>query len=151
MELQEKLSTLRKQHKITQLDLAEKLKVSRQAISKWEQGTALPSTENLIRLAELYGVSVEVLTNPKVPLDGAAQQKPVDTQNAPSAEAKPDTGRIKRLVAAALAAGAVLGGLLVGMVAFSGGAKVPEETTPIKDLDREVIDITEFEEFWLDK
>lgn len=151
MEPEKKLSTLRKQHKITQMELADKLGVSRQAVSRWEQGTALPSMENLLHLAELYGVSVEVLTNPKLPLDGAAQQKPVDTQNAPSAEAKPDTGRIKRLVAAALAAGAVLGGLLVGMVAFSGGAKVPEETTPIKDLDREVIDITEFEEFWLDK
>ena len=151
MEPEKKLSTLRKQHKITQMELADKLGVSRQAVSRWEQGTALPSMENLLHLAELYGVSVEVLTNPKLPLDGAAQQKPVDTQNAPSAEAKPDTGRIKRLVAAALAAGVVLGGLLVGMVAFSGGAKVPEETTPIKDLDREVIDITEFEEFWLDK
>ena len=151
MEPEKKLSTLRKQHKITQMELADKLGVSRQAVSRWEQGTALPSMENLLHLAELYGVSVEVLTNPKLPLDGAAQQKPVDTQNAPSAEAKPDTGRIKRLVAAALVAGVVLGGLLVGMVAFSGGAKVPEETTPIKDLDREVIDITEFEEFWLDK
>lgn len=140
MELQEKLSTLRKQHKITQLDLAEKLKVSRQAISKWEQGTALPSTENLIRLAELYGVSVEVLTNPKVPLDGAAQQTPAEAEGVPPAKERPDAGRTRRRIAAALAAGAVLGGLLVGMVAFSGGAKAPEGTTPIpiKDLDKEV-------------
>lgn len=149
MELQEKLNILRKQHKLTQMELAHELEVSRQAISKWEQGTALPSTENLIRLAELYGVSVEVLTNPKLPLDGAEQQKPVDTQNAPSAEAKPDTGKIKRLVAAALVAGVVLGGLLVGMVAFSGGAKAPEETTPIKDLEKEVGFIVD-EEFSMD-
>lgn len=151
MELQEKLNILRKQHKLTQMELANELEVSRQAISKWEQGTALPSTENLIRLAELYGVSVEVLTNPKLPLDGAEQQTPAEAEGAPPAREGPDTGRTKRRIAAALAAGAVLGGLLVGMVAFSGGAKAPEETTPIKDLDREVIDITEFEEFWLDK
>lgn len=134
MELQEKLSILRKLHKITQLDLAGKLQVSRQAVSKWEQGTAFPSTENLIQLGKLYGVSIEVLTNPELTLDGAAQQKTNDT---PPAEAKPNTSGTKRLIAVA-AAGILLGGLIVGMVAFSGGTKVPEETTPIKDLDKEV-------------
>ena len=139
MELQEKLSILRKLHKITQLDLAGKLQVSRQAISKWEQGTAFPSTENLIQLGKLYGVSIEVLTTPELTLDGAAQQKTNDT---PPAEAKPNTSGTKRLIAVA-AAGILLGGLIVGMVAFSGGTKVPEETTPIKDLDKEVITITD--------
>lgn len=139
MELQEKLSTLRKQHKITQMELADKLGVSRQAISKWEQGTAFPSTENLIQLGKLYGVSIEVLTTPELTLDGVAQQKTNDT---PPAEAKPNTSGTKRLIAVA-AAGILLGGLIVGMVAFSGGTKVPEETTPIKDLDREVITITD--------
>ena len=139
MELQEKLSTLRKQHKITQMELADKLGVSRQAVSKWEQGTAFPSTENLIQLGKLYGVSIEVLTTPELTLDGVAQQKTNDT---PPAEAKPNTSGTKRLIAVA-AAGILLGGLIVGMVAFSGGTKVPEETTPIKDLDREVITITD--------
>lgn len=147
MELQEKLSTLRKQHKITQLDLAEKLKVSRQAISKWEQGTAFPSTENLIQLGKLYGVSIEVLTNPELTLDGAAQQK---TDSTPPEEAKPNTSGTKRLIAVA-AAGILLGGLIVGMVAFSGGTKVPEETTPIKDLNREVVNDIEITEFYMDE
>lgn len=147
MELQEKLSTLRKQHKITQMELADKLQVSRQAVSKWEQGTAFPSTENLIQLGKLYGVSIEVLTTPELTLDGVAQQK---TDSTPPAEAKPNTSGTKRLIAVA-AAGILLGGLIVGMVAFFGGAKAPAETTPIKDLDKEVIDITEFEAFWLDK
>ena len=134
MELQEKLSTLRKQHKITQMELADKLGVTRQAVSKWEQGTAFPSTENLIQLGKLYGVSIEVLTNPELTLDGVAQQK---TDSTPPAEAKPNTSGTKRLIAVA-AAGILLGGLIVGMVAFFGGAKAPAETTPIKDLDKEV-------------
>ena len=145
MELQEKLSTLRKQHKITQMELADKLGVTRQAVSKWEQGTAFPSTENLIQLGKLYGVSIEVLTNPELTLDGAAQQK---TDSTPPAEAKPNTSGTKRLIAVA-AAGILLGGLIVGMVAFSGGTKVPEETTPIKDLDKEVGFIVD-EEFSMD-
>ena len=134
MELQEKLNILRKQHKLTQMELANELEVTRQAVSKWEQGTAFPSTENLIQLGKLYGVSIEVLTTPELTLDGAAQQKTNDT---PPAEAKPNTSGTKRLIAVA-AAGILLGGLIVGMVAFSGGTKVPEETTPIKDLDKEV-------------
>ena len=46
MELYEKLIHLRKQKGLSQLKLAEELGVSRQAISKWEVGTAVPSTEN---------------------------------------------------------------------------------------------------------
>lgn len=134
MELQEKLNILRKQHKLTQMELANELEVTRQAVSKWEQGTAFPSTENLIQLGKLYGVSIEVLTTPELTLDGVAQQKTNDT---PPAEAKPNTSGTKRLIAVA-AADILLGGLIVGMVAFSGGTKVPEETTPIKDLDKEV-------------
>ncbi len=59
--LPEKLICLRKKNGLTQLDLAEKLNVSRQAISRWEVGTAVPNTDNLRILAELYNVSVDYL------------------------------------------------------------------------------------------
>ena len=42
--------------KMTQELVAEKIGVSRQAVSKWEQGTSEPSTTNLVKLARLYGV-----------------------------------------------------------------------------------------------
>lgn len=48
MRFGEKLSFLRKQRGMTQIELAEKLDVSRQAVSRWEQGTSKPSTENLV-------------------------------------------------------------------------------------------------------
>lgn len=63
MNLPTKLVSLRKQRGLTQLDLAERLSVSRQAISRWEVGTAVPSTDNLKVLSELYGVSVDYLLN----------------------------------------------------------------------------------------
>lgn len=47
--------------KMTQEFVAETLGVSRQAVSKWENGTSDPSTSNLIALAKLYGVSSEEL------------------------------------------------------------------------------------------
>ena len=66
MSLPEKLLFLRKQNGFTQMELAEKLNVSRQAISRWEVGAALPSTDNLKTLGELYGVSVDYLLNTSV-------------------------------------------------------------------------------------
>lgn len=56
-----KLAFLRKQKGLTQMELAEKLNVSRQAISRWEVGAAVPSTDNLKVLGNLYGVSVDYL------------------------------------------------------------------------------------------
>lgn len=65
MELHEKLIRLRKQKGMSQLELAEVLDVSRQAISKWEVGAAVPSTENLRGLSNLYGVSLDYLVGDK--------------------------------------------------------------------------------------
>ena len=51
----------REEKGISQEKLAEYVGVSRQAVSKWENGTSDPSTSNLIALAKLFGVSVEEL------------------------------------------------------------------------------------------
>lgn len=56
-----KLYELRKQSALSQEEFAEKLNVSRQAVSKWECGDALPDTENLIKISKLYGVSLDEL------------------------------------------------------------------------------------------
>ena len=61
MELSEKILTLRRARGLSQEALAEQLQVSRQAVSKWERGTSVPSTSHLIALAKLYGVSSEEL------------------------------------------------------------------------------------------
>lgn len=54
--LGEVLHAHRERCKMTQELVAEKIGVSRQAVSKWEQGKAEPSTTNLVKLARLYGV-----------------------------------------------------------------------------------------------
>lgn len=46
---------------MTQEFVAEPLGVSRQSVSKWENGTSDPNTSNLIALAKLYGISAEEL------------------------------------------------------------------------------------------
>ena len=66
MELSQKLKELRKKQGLTQLELAERLFVSRQAISGWEAGTSRPSTENLQSLSKLYNVPLEMLLDDEV-------------------------------------------------------------------------------------
>ena len=57
----EYLKDLRVKNKYSQEKLGELLGLSRQSISKWEQGYAVPDTENLLKLSELYGISVDTL------------------------------------------------------------------------------------------
>lgn len=57
----EKLQELRKRGAMSQDVLAEKLEVSRQAISKWERDEAMPETEKIVRIANLFGVSTDYL------------------------------------------------------------------------------------------
>lgn len=69
MKLSEKIQMLRKNKNYSQEELAEKCKVSRQAISKWESGTTLPETEKLITLSNIFNVSIDVLIKDELSID----------------------------------------------------------------------------------
>lgn len=62
-----KLYELRKQAGLSQEAFAEKLGVSRQAVSKWECGASLPDTDNLITIANLYNISLDELIGRPAP------------------------------------------------------------------------------------
>ena len=61
--LGEKILRLRKNNGFSQEELASRLTVSRQAISKWELGESVPDTENIMQLSKLFGVSTDYLLN----------------------------------------------------------------------------------------
>lgn len=61
MTLGEKICTLRTGKGLSQEDLAQRLEVSRQSVSKWETGQSVPDLEKIIKLADLFGVSVDEL------------------------------------------------------------------------------------------
>ena len=63
MKLSDKIIKLRKAHVLSQEDFAEKLNVSRQAISRWENGTALPDAQNILMISKLFGVTTDYLLN----------------------------------------------------------------------------------------
>ena len=61
MEFAERLKTLRKQVKLTQAQIAEKLDISQQAYASWERGVKKPTQENLVKIAQVLDVTVDYL------------------------------------------------------------------------------------------
>lgn len=108
MSLAIKLVTLRKQKGLTQMALAERLNVSRQAISRWEVGAALPSTENLKGLGDLYGVSVEYFLNDDLTLPCEKVESQEKNQRAGKRKA---LGIV--LIVCAILASIVIGGICI--------------------------------------
>ena len=77
MALSEKLYTLRKKSGLSQEQLAERLSVSRQAISKWESGQSVPESDKLIVISNYFKVSLDYLLK-----EESAQPIPTETPDA---------------------------------------------------------------------
>ena len=69
MNFAEKLLNLRTEYGYSQETLAEKLDVSRQAVSKWESGATLPETDKIITLSNFFGVSTDYLLKDNIQLN----------------------------------------------------------------------------------
>ena len=63
-----KITNLRKAHNMTQMELADRLGISFQAVSNWERGSTMPDISKLPELAETFHISVDELLNGKAPL-----------------------------------------------------------------------------------
>lgn len=74
MTFSEKLSGLRRKHGLSQEQLADRLGVTRQSVSKWESGQASPEIGKLVAISELFGVSVDYLVK-----DGLTEPEPPQT------------------------------------------------------------------------
>ena len=89
MNFSEKLYSLRKSKNLSQDELAEKLGVSRQAISRWEMGTAEPSAQNLIELSNLFGVSIDYLLKDNVAQESKENAAGTENVQASTSFSKP--------------------------------------------------------------
>ena len=83
MNFGDKLAALRKESNITQEQLAERLGVSRQAISKWESCTAYPETDKLIKMCELFDCSLDYLLRDGIERNGSAEKPKVAEKQRP--------------------------------------------------------------------
>lgn len=99
IETANRLFQYRKKHNFSQEELAEKVGVSRQAISKWERAEASPDTDNLIILAKIYGVTLdEILQGESEPQVKETAEKTADrvVENIGTGEADADTSYVKK-------------------------------------------------------
>lgn len=87
MEFGNRLYEMRKSHGYSQDELADMLKVSRQAVSKWERGESYPDTDNLIALAKLYKISVDDLLGYKPENDSFDKTEKDDSTDLPDSDA----------------------------------------------------------------
>lgn len=102
----EKIAALRRDHKLSQEALGEKLGLSRQAVSKWEADQAVPTMDNLMELSRLFGVPVDTLLRPDAPFPAPpADENSTDAPAAPETPHKgvsPSRGKILAIGGAAL-------------------------------------------------
>ena len=73
-----KITNLRKAHNMTQMELADKLDISFQAVSNWERGNTMPDISKLPELADIFQISVDELLNGKAPLVEAVLNDTID-------------------------------------------------------------------------
>lgn len=66
MTVGQKIQKMRKEHGLSQNELACRITVSRQAVSKWENDESLPDVENLVQISKIFGVSLDYLLNEAV-------------------------------------------------------------------------------------
>lgn len=81
MTLSEKIFRLRTEHSMSQEQLADKLEVSRQSVSKWETGTSVPDLDKLIKMCDIFSVSLDELTGRAKNTDDAQSVPEVNTTN----------------------------------------------------------------------
>lgn len=88
IELANRLYELRKAHGLSQDELAEKLGVSRQAVSKWERSEASPDTDNIISLAKIYNLSLDELIYGAKEEDNKKDNKKDENNNSPESSSE---------------------------------------------------------------
>lgn len=101
MKLGKRLSALRRQHGMTQQDLADHLGISRQAVSRWEMMLSEPSTENLLKIKALFHIPLDALLEDDSDIPAAPPQED-GTDKGPSGHRRPLLCDRHRYLAAAL-------------------------------------------------
>ena len=128
----DKIAAARKRANMTQEELAHKLSVSRQSVSKWESGLAYPETEKLVRLCEVLGINADWLLRGDVGESG--EPLPVQTPATPVSDEGPAKTPLTGCAVAFITVCLIVGILLVVLSAvlfFGGVAANSGDITPV--------------------
>ena len=141
MPLADKIIELRKKQGWSQIDLADRLNVSRQSVSKWEMAQAVPELDKIIKMSELFAVTTDYLLKDDAPEPGGAAPPPPEQppQSAPEPEkeappAAPKKPRRKKwpwVLAATLLLAAAVTGLLMATGALAYRAERDSQSASV--------------------
>ena len=118
----EKLQKLRKEKGWTQEELAGHIHISRQALSKWELGTAIPDTENVVQISKLFHVSTDYLLNDDYESDQDIPAVSISNQKLSNYYC----GRIRMIIGACISGMSLLALLILGILSSVSPAVVTE-------------------------
>ena len=82
----EKLQALRQRTGMSQDALAERLNVSRQAVSRWERDETMPETDKVVALADIFGVTTDYLLRPQTQQQTPPEDEPPRSGHAPAGQ-----------------------------------------------------------------
>lgn len=116
MTLDEKIISLRSSHKLSQGDLAEKLGVSRQSVSKWETGASIPELDKLIMISNLFQVSLDEL----VKSESITDNKPTETETVKTTYVVQEKQRPAKQIIGFILLGTGLLGCILGFILSIG-------------------------------
>lgn len=152
MDVAERLAALRKRAGLSQGDVAERLNVSRQAVSRWETGFTVPSTDNLSHLGRLYGVTLDELLSysaalpPEKPQEEAPAQQPKAEAPAPTPQpAAASAPAHAKVIIIALSILCLLLAIGVGVLLHQKHSENRELT--FDEIESESIENTDIDEF----
>ena len=98
MKLSEKIITLRNKYQMSQGDLAEKLNVSRQSVSKWETGASIPDLDKLIAMSELFHVTLDELAKEDSAFKQVNDESTITKENVDKQEETPNRNKENTLI-----------------------------------------------------
>ena len=149
MTLREKLIVLRDRAGLSQMELAERLGVSRQAVSRWESGDTTPTMDKQKTLARIYGVSLDWLCSDAADRELPEAAKPEADRPPDEAPAGKEGEKKQKIRAIAIA-------LAIGVIAFvcvwfaATNMSNEADSTQIEDMEHEEIDIPDQDESGFD-
>lgn len=141
MSFSEKLIKLRKQHGFSQEELGYKLNVTRQTVSKWELGQTVPEMNKLISLSQIYGISLDELTNEdKLNVDNTTKKDDIKIENENKNKTRTKDKDLRKILIPLIIALVVIA-LILGIYKISNFRTVNkaagEILTTSKEIDKE--------------
>ena len=149
METKDVLLRLRTEKKMTQDELAEKVFVTRQAVSRWESGDTTPSVDKLKTLARIYGVSLDWLCSDTADGEPPEAAKPEADRNPDEAPAGKEGEKKQKIRAIAIALAIVVIAFICVWFAARNMSN-EADSTQIEDMEHEEIDIPDQDESGFD-